>query len=52
MIEDRTQKEELKQERMTFDPKKNINERTVELEKKMAEMEQYSRRMCRANRDP
>ena len=32
---------------MAFDPKKNINKRTVDLKKKkMAELEQYSRREC------
>ena len=35
-------KEELKQERMTFDPKKNINKRIVNLEKKKAALEQHS----------
>ena len=40
VIKDQT--EELKRERMAFDPKKDINKRTVDL--KMTELEQYSRR--------
>ena len=40
----KAQIEELKRKRMAFDPKKYINKRTVDLEKKMAELEQYSRR--------
>ena len=36
--------EQLKRGRMAFDPKKDINKRTVDL--KMAELEQYSRREC------
>ena len=35
----KTQIEELKRERMAFDPKKDINKRTVDLEKKMAELD-------------
>ena len=42
----KAQIEELKRERVAFNPKKNINRRTVDLEKKMAELEQYSRREC------
>ena len=42
----KAQIEELKRERVAFDPKKNVNRRTVDLEKKMAELEQYSRREC------
>ena len=38
--------EELKRERMVFDPKKDDNKRTVDLEKKVTELEQYSRREC------
>ena len=40
----KAQIEELKRQRMAFDPKKCINKRTVDLE--MAELEQYSRREC------
>ena len=40
------QMEELKRERMAFDPKKDDNKRTVDLEKKVTELEQYSRREC------
>ena len=48
----KAQIEELKRERMAFGPKKNINR--VDLEKKMVELEQYSRRECVAiaNRVP
>ena len=42
----KAQIEELKQERVAFDPKKNINRKTVDLVKKMAELEQYSCREC------
>ena len=42
----KAQIEELKWERMAFDPKKNINKRTADLKKKVAELEQYSRREC------
>ena len=42
----KAQIEELKRKGMAFDPKKDINKRTVDLEKKMAELEQYSRRKC------
>lgn len=42
----KTQIEELRGERKAFDPKKNINKRTVDLEKKLAELEQYSCREC------
>ena len=40
----KAQIEELKRERVAFDSKKNVNRRTVDLEKKVAELEQYSRR--------
>ena len=40
----KAQIKKLKRERVVFDLKKNINRRTVDLEKKMAELEQYSRR--------
>ena len=42
----KAQIEELKLERVVFDPKKNINRRTVDLEKKMAGLERYSCREC------
>ena len=42
----KTQIEELRGERMAFDSKKNINKRTVNLETKLAELEQYSSREC------
>ena len=42
----KAQIEELKRERMAFDPKKNVNKRTVDLERKMPELEQYSCREC------
>ena len=35
----KAQIEELKRERMAFDPKKDIHKRTVNLEKKMAELD-------------
>ena len=38
--------EELKRERVALYPKKNINGRTVDLENKMVELGQYSRREC------
>ena len=40
----KAQIEELKRERVACDSKKNVNRRTVDLEKKVAELEQYSRR--------
>ena len=43
----KAQIEEMKRERVAFDPKKNINRRTLDLEKKMAGLEQYSRREIR-----
>ena len=48
----KAQIEELKRERMAFGRKKNINR--ADLEKKMAELEQHSRRECVAiaNRAP
>ena len=42
----KAQIEELKRERVAFDPKKNINTRTVDLEKKMTELEQHSCTEC------
>ena len=42
----KAQIEELNQETMAFDPKKNSNERTVDLKKEMVELEQCSRREC------
>ena len=42
----KAQIEELNQETMAFDPKKNNNKRTVDLKKEMVELEQCSRREC------
>ena len=42
----KAQIEELKRESVAFDPNKNINKRTVDQEKKMTELERYSRRKC------
>ena len=42
----KAQIEELNQEMMAFDPKKNNNKRTVDLKKEMAELEECSRREC------
>ena len=45
----KAQIEELKRERIAFDPRKNINKRTLDLEKKIAGTV-FSQRMCRTNR--
>ena len=42
----KAQIEELKRERMAFDRKKDDSKRTVDLEKKVTELEQYTRREC------
>ena len=47
----KAQIEELKRQRMAFDPKKYINKRTVDLENGSVGTV-FSQRMCRASRPP